>query len=215
MNNTTRRLGLAVAVLGLMVGLAGQARAGMVFDSVNADQPTGTTYWAANNIGWFYSPAMDYVLNEVDTKFGSNADGRNQTVTEQIFDLGPPMDGGTLLRTTTFVAKGTTFAGGSFADLQLLAGHTYFIAFENVAGLDVNITDEPATWLSLIRYDLNPTPTFEMIEGKDHTNYPRLVFKGPSPVAAVPEPSTIALACSAVPVGLGLAWKRRRKAVTA
>ena len=42
----------------------------------------------------------------------------------------------------------------------------------------------------------------------------RAEFTSPT-VVPTPEPSSIALVCTALPIGLGLAWKRRRKAVTA
>lgn len=96
------------------------------------------------NIGWYYTPVMNYTLTGIYTKFGPvlNATEVN-SITVQI-QSDRPANGGTILREATFEAPQAPggIYGGSFAPIELVAGETYFVDFLDVRGMGVNV----GTW---------------------------------------------------------------------
>jgi hypothetical protein len=113
-----------------------------LIDSVNQDSNPAMNTWAAADVGWEYTPAINYTLTGVFTKFGFVRFGDNRTVTVEVYN-GVPSNGGRLLRSAGFTPAGGIFSGASFEPIRLMVGHTYFIGFRNVANLAVNTTGGP------------------------------------------------------------------------
>jgi len=220
----------AAALVTLSMTAAEQAQAGWIIaDSVNesatpAFYAPGSPFnltWSASQVGWFYTPSFSYDLWKVTTKFGITD---NRLVTEDIFQASRGADGSLLsptlgeapLRSAAFAPQTDAFAGGQFAPLTLAANQTYFIGFENVNGLGLNVTtDSGAT-------SLPGGLRFGFANGGGYYPWPiggflsqpilQFQFDPPPETPAVPEPSTLALfgigSCIAVS---GAAWRRWRK----
>ncbi len=127
------RLSLALAG-GLLLPAAAHAQ---LVDSVNANAtPDFGTTFGATNYGWLFTPTTSYTVGNIQTKFATGS----QPVTLVVFDGLP---NGAPLATGNFVAQPNVFSGATLSTpLQFAAGHTYFIGFENVAGLGVNLTSD-------------------------------------------------------------------------
>lgn len=125
-----------------------------LIDSVNQNAPPVVQVtWLADDVGWEYTPMVNYALTSVFTEFAYIPYGdSNRIVTVEVYD-GLPSAGGRLLRSADFTPLADEFSGASFLPLNLFAGHTYFIGFRNVSGLPSNVTGEPdATILSPIYF---------------------------------------------------------------
>lgn len=112
-------------------------------DSVNSSStPANPFILFTQDLGWLYTPETSYLMNGVQTRFGiSPRADYNRTVTLEIYsDL--PASGGILLRATSFTPIADGFAGGSFADLPIIAGDAFFVGFRNVLSLGGNITSQ-------------------------------------------------------------------------
>ena len=189
-----RKLRIAVLLTTALFGeTLGHVEAGIIVDSVNqSSSPVSGHYNTATDVGWFYSPATSFVLNQIDTKFSPDfIDGR--AVSVEIFD-GFPTAGGPL-RSASFTPTGGVFEGGTFSPLALSAGHSYFVGFENVSGFSLNVTsDAGAESLGSIYFDTDHSNLFN--GGNDQsdsfTSQPILEFLGPE-AAAVPAPSTLTM----------------------
>jgi hypothetical protein len=169
-------------------------------DSSNANAtPTPHTNFTVPDVGWDYTPLFSYNLTGVDTRFGQGFAISTANVTEVVFQGGPPSQGGTLLRSASFTAVTNVFVGGVFAPLTLQAGQTYFIGFEGVNNLGVNLTTNAgATALGTFYYDSGDktfsfTPTSGDVTG---TKQVIMVFNG----FAIPEPKSVSLVGWSLPV---------------
>ena len=170
---------LRLRLFWLAFGLAACPSSGNadIINSINAQyDPSLDASWNVPDVGWIYIPTFSYTLSGIGTKFGSS-DGRS--VNAEIFSGAPgggPLGGCPCLSTGTLVLLGagtlTPVAGAfayttSFPNVDLIAGETYFVGFQNVQGLLVNFTyyqDPPATQLGGVYYDFgtdwNPSNTF-------------------------------------------------------
>jgi hypothetical protein len=134
------RLGLAVAAL---LCFAAEATASTIVDSINADAPLDAgASWAVPEAGFSYVPASSYTLNGIATKFGDNGCYNppcyTQTVTIAVY-MGLP-GSLSLLGSGGIVPVGDTFVTASIPPVSLIAGVTYFVAFENINNIFVNAT---------------------------------------------------------------------------
>ena len=185
----------------------GLAQASSVFYSVNGTDAPGSNHvvniWTCcTDVGWYVTPTASFDLTEVDTVFGS-VDSR--TVTVVIFSGGPA---GTLLGHAGFTPQ-TSLAGGVFTTpIPIVAGQSYFVGFENVNGLGVNITaDAGAQSVGDLFYDVAGNGSFSMeYTVVDENRQPILQFLGTAPLA-VPEPHAVVL----MTAGLGLVALLRRQ----
>lgn len=114
-------------------------------DNVNGSATTPFLVFAPNNVGWVYVPTSSYALDGLFTTFSNIGSSSQQgpilprTVTASVYDTNVS---GALLARITFSADGAGGnLGGSFAPVLLLAGHKYFITYENVNNIGLNITN--------------------------------------------------------------------------
>jgi len=164
-----------VVIGALALLLCGQtAWASPVVDSVNGDGTPPFLAFTPNNIGWVYVPSLSYTLDGVFSNF-RNVGSPTQagpvlprTVTLSIYDTNAS---GALLARTTFGADGSGGQlGGRFTPVLLLAGHKYFVAYDNVYNLGLNLTN----WIP------NQAPGTVNLEGwytgqNFGTYYPKLI----------------------------------------
>jgi hypothetical protein len=139
--------------------------------------------------GFAYTPSFSYTLDGIATQFGSNGCYNppcySQTVTIAIY-LGLPGNL-TLLGSGGIIPVPNTFVTASISPVALTAGTTYLVAFENINGVYVNLTDS------------GPITTGQYYDESGDQSF----NKGPNGVAAigygfeteffgtaVPEPST-------------------------
>lgn len=186
--------------------LPGALRADSIQDSINAtDTPVATGTWTASDVGWLYTPSTSYELTEILTEFASGS----QAVTEAIYS-GLPDAGGVLLTLSPFGTLPGAFSGGLFPAISLTAGDTYFIAFEGVAGLGVNYTEDPGAESLGTLYSDFGGDSFDQAESGAITTQPILEFVGQAAVAT-PEPSSLFLLGVGL-LGLGILASKRTNA---
>jgi len=135
-------------LLGTCIGficfpLPANAQEFVVVDGIN-DQWTSTGAFTGCDchFGWPYTPKETITVSKIETKFSDTFDHRfrdlvevdpPRVVTVELFE-GIPSEGGTRLRSGTFIAS-TDWAGGVFEPVVLHAGVTYMIGFRNVGWL--------------------------------------------------------------------------------
>ena len=139
---STTFLRLTLFVLGL---LAGPASASSVVDGVNGDGAPPFLSFANSNAGWVYTPATALLVDGLYSTFRNVGSPTQQgpvlsrTVSLSIYDTNSK---GVLLARTSFTADGAGGnLGGSFAPVLLAAGRKYFIAYENIYNIGLNITN--------------------------------------------------------------------------
>jgi hypothetical protein len=225
----TRRLASWAIALALGSG-AYDASASPVFDDVNGTATPGFFVFGPSNIGWVYTPDTAFNLDGIFSTFRAvpNAETLGRTVTLSIWDE-TPGDGGSVLRSGTFFADRNGGALGiTFAALELEASEDYFITFDNVLNLGLNIVGpinndfaqgQPAGTEFLDGWYTGPDfATFFPLALADPPFFnpfaaPILRFEGlaiATPPSDVPEPATLALLGGALAVAA--AFRRRRAA---
>lgn len=140
-----RRMSACAAALAmsLLAFAAGGVRAGPVVDSINGDAAPPFLAFANSNAGWIYTPVISLLLDGLYSTFRNVGSPTQQgpvlprTVTVSIYDTHAR---GALLARTSFTADGSGGnLGGAFAPVLLLAGHKYFIAYDNIYNIGLNI----------------------------------------------------------------------------
>jgi hypothetical protein len=114
-----------------------------VIDNVNGNAKPPFLAWGGDNAGWVYTPSFSYSLDGIYSTFENVGSATQQgpvatrTVILSVFDKTPT---GSLLARTTFTADGRGGnLGGSFPAILLLAGHDYFIGYEHIYNIGLNI----------------------------------------------------------------------------
>lgn len=190
----------------LTVAVGGGAQAASLVDSVNADKSPLNTFTSVTQIGWSYTPTSSYALSGINTKFFGFSGVDKPEVRVEVYDQSPT-SGGTILRSAIFTGLANQFSGGTFQNLNLQAGQSYFIAFQNLGGLiGSNITnDVGATSLGISRFGFNNDGSFSFSESGTASTKPILQFIG-EPATAVPTP---ALLPGLIGLGVGV-WRKRK-----
>lgn len=136
-----RRMAPWLVVAGLSVAAA--AMASPVVDSVNGDGAPPFLSFAPNNVGWVYVPANSLRIDGIYSTFRNVGSPTQQgpvvprTVTLSVRETDAK---GALLAQTSFFADGSGGnLGGNFAPVLLVAGRKYFIAYDNVYNIGLNI----------------------------------------------------------------------------
>ena len=130
------------ALIALTLACTG-VRASPVVDSINGDGAPPFLAFAPNNIGWVYVPPISITLDGLFSTFRNvgtptqNGPVLPRTVTLSVYDKDA---GGALLARTTFTADGSGGnLGGRFSPVLLVAGRKYFIAYDNVFNIGLNV----------------------------------------------------------------------------
>jgi hypothetical protein len=205
-------LTLSVVLLGSSV-----EGASPVVDDVNGSRNPPCLVYSPNivNLGWYYTPSFNYNLDGITSTFRAIT---SPPVTTRNVTLGVYDEvGGTLLRSGTFSAGA---AGGNlgmmFDPLPVVAGEDYFIGYQNVAGLGLNVVDFE---VSLPPPTNQPNPAVEFQSGwYSGANFGTFVphtMAAPAGFAApilrfhgvIPEPST-ALLMTMMLFGMGISAAR-------
>jgi PEP-CTERM motif len=186
-----------------LVGVAAQATAAIV-DTINASSPLSGCCYNATDVGFLYTPGFSYTLDGIETKF-SSTDPR--TVTVAIYSGVPGSL--SLLASGGVNPVANSFVTAAVAPLLLIGGTTYFLAFENLAGLGPNLTSVGPT--SLTFYIDNGDLSFGNGPLFQNGVGPVVQFDGVA--SAVPEPSTWAMIILGF-AGVGfMAYRRKSKPV--
>lgn len=219
MLNVTRRFGLAVAVLGLIVGVSGQARAGLItstsafsgnesvvtFNALPTGNYTGVGGMFTMGGVTFSSSNSSLNINQwgpyLNTPGASQGAALNDTVgkSDITIDFGSAAVFRAGLLLSTGLSTSWTVAAYDTAGNFIESGTA-----TNAAGNPVFIGFEASQMIGHLRVS-------ETFDNSQVTIIDDVRFE----VSAVPEPSSIALVCTALPMGLGLAWKRRKAASAA
>ena len=119
------------------------AHASPVVDSINGDGAPPFLSFAPSNIGWVYTPPFSIALDGLFSTFRNVGSPTQQgpvlprTVTLSVYGKDA---NGELLARTTFAADGSGGnLGGRFSPVLLVAGRKYFIAYDNVYNIGLNI----------------------------------------------------------------------------
>lgn len=184
MKNLTKRLGLAVAVLGLMAGASGQAKASQIVTWTGNDsfdnESISFASFIANEITGFSGGGIYHNHSGEPVSIGIDVHINGIWVTVRTTTI--PSDNAT--HPFSSIAGPLTFFKGSVDGLRLTSTPISGNSFHNMRGLnDVYGTNNQVT---------------------------SFTFDTSDALFSVPEPSSIALVFTALPMGLGLAWKRRR-----
>jgi len=184
----------------------------------------------AYDIGWFYAPTFSYTLNGIGTEFGGTTDSR--TVTALIYSGSPPpippplcitpgcplniseaipsFSGSlTLLGSGGLTPVANALAVASIAPIELKAGDSYFVVFENLVGLSPDFIfpeNAFATNLGFAFLDDPPSELLFTTVANGPTAQPILAFFG----EPVPEPTSLPLFCAGL-FSLGVLLYRRSK----
>ena len=213
MTNAMRRFGLAVAVVGLTVGAAGQARAGQAWTI------SGTSDY--RNDSWAFGELFTVGASNINvTALGAyDADGDGFTTPGGI-PVGIYDETTNTLLASTNVLSGDPLVDGFRYDtiptLTLLAGHQYDVVAVNEEDLynigQASLVVDPSVTLDGFRYSqstvLTDSSTGPFVGGSD----PIWMSDFQISPAAVPEPATVVSAGIAALMGLAYAWRRKRLA---
>ena len=186
MTNATTRLVLAAAALGLLVGAAGRAEAGLLLDSIHATRNYPSLATVVNDLGTqAVNPTAHFSFAGVSLEVADST----VTLSESSF-------------ATTF--SPAAFNGFVFTDVTKDPGITGVTidAATNLPGFDAS------------RVSFNSDQVFVNLRGLGffHGQEVKLDLAFGPAVAAVPEPSTLVGGTLGVALALGYAWRRHRRA---
>lgn len=199
-------------------------------DAINGSAAVPSNIWylePGNEIGWYYTPAINYTLEGISTNFGpTNSALVTPTITVQI-QTERPINGGVVLGQGTFIGNSATGGprGAMFPGVTLAAGTRYFVDFMGINGMGLNVglwrpdpngNPQPSDGATInlgARYiDSAGTTGFthEILGGSYGTLLgenislaePVLNFSG----VAIPEPSSVVLLAGAI-IGF-IVWSR-------
>ncbi len=205
---------LSALIMGFPAASGGASAA--IIDNINGSflPPFLVFGTPVDNVGWDYTPSFSYNLTGISTFFEpvDNPAPVTRTVTVVLESTagGTPIASGTVS-----VGASGGVQGVSFSPVTLTAGTEYFVGFENVLGLGLNIVD----WFQGVNGPVGEQPpgtvnldgwwqgtpagnnftifTPQMVDEKLQVfSAPILNFSGTSitpPPTPVPEPSTWAL----------------------
>ena len=178
----------SIVFLVAVAAIAGQSAQAGVVDSINELASPSSSDWAVPELGWFYTPAFDYRLSGIQTKFRTSDD---RTVDVQLYEGFTPGSGGTLLRSGSFVPAADDFSGANFAEVGLIAGQSYFVAFRDVSQMGANNTMDPgADNLGHVYFSIDPADNFSHSQS-GVVAQPIIRFLGPD--NSVAEPGSVLL----------------------
>jgi hypothetical protein len=218
---------LSALVVGVCAGCA--AASATIIDNINGSASPPFAFFGApvDNIGWDYTPSFSYNLTGISTFFEPIGDPA--PVTRTVTFVLESTAGGTPIATgTVSVGSSGGTQGVSFSPVTLTAGTSYFVGFENVLGLGLNIVSffppgQPAGTVNLDGW-WQGTPAGnnftifipQMVMGELQVfSAPILNFSGTPitpPPTPVPEPSTWAMMVLGF-AGLGfLGYRKTAKA---
>lgn len=137
----TRAMRAVLAAAGLAAATLAQASS--VVASINGDGAPPFLAFANSNIGWVYTPAYSHTLDGHFSTFRNVGSPTQQgpvasrTVT---FEVRENNASGALLARGSFVADGAGGdLGGRFPPVLLVAGRNYFVSYDNVYNIGLNI----------------------------------------------------------------------------
>jgi len=232
---------LATLLCGLTIGEL--ARAADVIDSYNAAKTPGYVLprppcciWVPDTIGWYWTPAGDSYLTNIQTKLADVDFGYNNdfAMTVSLF-TDRPAAGGTLIDSFTFNASSFVDGGGHdtfpwrgtgfAAPVSVTGGTNYFVGFQGWAAAYDPHTGNGGGINWVIDGDTGGPPadaqflsagytgaTFDTKMGTDRTvtAAPVIRFIGGLGAPPVPEPSTYALLMIGLAaLGLNTAGRKR------
>ena len=212
---------LSALVVGVAAG-SGAASA-TVIDNINGSASPPFLVFGApvDNIGWDYTPSFSYNLTGISTSFEpvDNPPVTTRTVT---IVLESTAGGAPIATGDVSVGASGGALGVTFSPVTLTAGTSYFVGFENVLGLGLNIVNflpngQPPGTVNLDGW-WQGTPagnnftifTPQIVNGELQVfSAPILNFSGtPLTPGGVPEPSTWAMMLAGF-AGLGLLGYRQ------
>lgn len=223
----TKLIITTVVLLELAAGAAmgvGAANAAVI-DNINgsASPPFLVFGSPVDNIGWDYTPSFSYNLTGISTFFEPVGNPAPVTRTVTIV-LENTAGGAPIASGDVSVGEGGGAQGVSFSPVTLTAGQSYFVGFENVLGLGLNIANflpsQPAGTVNLDGW-WQGTPagnnftifTPQIVDGQLQVfSAPILNFSGTPITPGVPEPSTWAMMLAGF---AGLAFLGYRQTVKA
>jgi hypothetical protein len=205
MTNAASRIGLAVAVLGLLAGVTGRASADLSVEYTGL--VTGGDPWFVPLNGFETSLYNDPVLTDVRVNFdfdaGTYLQVNNLVSSQQETTI-------TIAWTYTIAGLGSVLASGTSAprsyDITVGGSSQYQSSLLNAA----EVSSPPLFGIDLgpdNKFINNPVASISTFLDDDIVGGSATVIYS---YTLAPEPSTLAMLASAVPLGIGW-WHRRRK----
>jgi hypothetical protein len=214
---------LVLSALVVSIAAGSGAASATIIDNINGSASPPFLFFGApvDNIGWDYTPSFSYNLTGISTFF--EPIGNPAPVTRTVTVVLESTAGGAPIATgDVSVGASGGAAGVIFSPVTLTAGTEYFVGFENVLGLGLNIVSffpdpQPPGTVNLDGW-WQGTPagnnftifTPQMVDGELQVfSAPILNFSGtPLTPGGVPEPSTWAMMFLGF-AGLGFLGYRR------
>lgn len=229
----------ATAVAALLL-YASTTQASMVFQSVNASATPANFFWSLNDIGWYWTPSTDVVLEGIQTKLATASNiNNNFTFTTTLYS-DRPANGGTAI--DSFTWNGTNFVDGSWlggtfsSPLALTGGVTYFVGMSGwsqalgslgpSSGAGVNWVNPVDSGLyenlgAGSSYATTPATQHSGLFGVQlspnqlgSTDQAVLRFIAASPAQEVPEPASLSIFAVLTGAGCWYSRTRRRQQLT-